>query len=61
MRLKNYFLMALGMLLSVPAFSAISIREAGGWLESCYVTFNLVDGASTYAVYYKVSGGEYLK
>ena len=61
MKLKNYFFMALGMLLSVPAFSAVSIREAGGWLESGYVTFDLVDGASTYAVYYKVSGGEYLK
>ena len=61
MKLKNYFFMALGMLLSVPAFSAVSIREAEGWLESGYVTFDLVDGASTYAVYYKVSGGEYLK
>ena len=50
------------MLATVPAFSAVAIREAGGWLESGYVTFGLTDGASTYAVYYQpASGGEYLK
>ena len=62
MKFKKLLTSALCMLATAPAFSSVSIREAGGWLESAYVTFDLTDGASTYAVYYQpASGGEYLK
>ncbi len=36
---------------------AVQITEAMGWLESAYVKFNLLEGASSYHVY--VKGGQY--
>lgn len=35
----------------------VNITEAKGWFESCYVKWDLLDGASTYRVYIK--GGNY--
>ena len=36
---------------------AVQIKEAKGWLESAYATFDLFEGAKTYNVY--VKGGQY--
>ena len=36
---------------------AVQITKARGWLESAFVTFNLLDGAKSYHVYIK--GGQY--
>lgn len=61
MKLRS-LLVTLALLMSISSFAAVTIDKVGGWFESGYVTFGLVDGASTYAVYYKTtSGSDYLK
>lgn len=53
-------LIALALLVSTLSSAAV-IKEVNGWFESGYLTWNVVDGASTYHVYYKSVGGTYLK
>ena len=38
---------------------ALTINETGGWLESAYVTFAPVEGATTYRVRIRPVNGEY--
>lgn len=40
--------------------ASVTIREYGGWFESGYVIWELVDGASSYQVYCRALGGEYV-
>jgi len=40
---------------------SVSIKEAKGWLESLYVTWTKVSGASSYTVEYQKSGGSWVK
>ena len=47
------------LLLTTSAFADVKIKEASGWFESAYVTWDLLDEAETYHVYYKPVGGEY--
>lgn len=47
--------------MSTTLSAAISVKEVGGWFESGYVTFSLVEEASTYNVYCKQVGGSYIK
>ena len=60
MKTKLYFLMATVLLVwgQIKA-QTLAVREVGGWFESGYVTWNLVEGASSYQVSYRISGGEY--
>ena len=60
MKTRLYVLMAT-VLLAWGQIKAqtLSIREVGGWFESGYVTWNLVEGASSYQVSYRISGDEY--
>lgn len=56
----NTILIALAMFVSTAfSASAITIKEAAGWFESGYVTWDLAEDAATYKVYYKAEGGEY--
>lgn len=59
MKLKTLLLFAFTLLVSMVSSAATSIKEVGGWFESGYITWNLVDGASTYHVYCKPVGGSY--
>ena len=60
MKTRLYVLMAT-VLLAWGQIKAqtLSIREVRGWFESGYVTWNLVEGASSYQVSYRISGDEY--
>ena len=46
-----------GISFSKAVKDQVVITEAKGWLESAYLTFNLLEGASSYNVY--VKGGQY--
>ena len=50
-------------LLCAPLFASAqtSIKECGGWFESGYATFELIDEAASYNAYCKAAGGEYIK
>lgn len=61
MKIKTLLLFVFTLLVSIASSAAVSIKEIGGWFESGYVTWNLVDGASTYHVYYKSVNGSYVK
>ena len=61
MKIKTLLLFVFTLLVSIVSSAAVSIKEIGGWFESGYVTWNLVDGASTYHVYYKSVNGSYVK
>ena len=39
--------------------AALTLKETGGWFESGYVTWELMEGASSYRVYYRIQDGEY--
>lgn len=52
-------LLVCALAFSVLASAAVSVKEVGGWFESGYVTWNLVDGADSYNVYCKAVDGEY--
>ena len=55
---KQLFLFALMLLASVYAFAqTITINESAGWLESAYVKWQPVSGATSYNVYF-TGGGE---
>ena len=54
---KQLFLLALMLLASVYAFAqTITINESAGWLESAYVKWQPVSGATSYNVYYTGGG-----
>lgn len=53
------FLITLILLVSTLASAAVSIKEVSGWFESGHLTWNLVNGASTYHIYCKPVGGSY--
>lgn len=57
--MKFRWLSLLLLLLTTSAFADVKIKEASGWFESAYVTWDLLDEAETYHVYYKPVGGEY--
>lgn len=61
MKIKTLLLFVFTLLVSIASSAAVSIKETGGWFESGYVTWNLVDGASTYHVYCKSVNGSYIK
>lgn len=44
------------LLLTTTKVSALTIIEEAGWLETAYVTWQPVEGASSYAVYYSGEG-----
>ena len=46
------------LIMPLPALPLI-LNEAGGWIESAYVTWTPVEGASTYRVMCRPTGGEY--
>ena len=46
------------LMMPLPALPLI-LNEAGGWIESAYVTWTSVEGASTYRVMCRPTGGEY--
>lgn len=48
------FLLLVSFFASLRA--AVVLQSEGGWLESCYVTWTPVDGATGYNVYYKPQG-----
>ena len=50
MKFKTLLLFAFALLMPMALSAATSIKEVGGWFESGYVTWNLVEGASTYSV-----------
>lgn len=39
--------------------AALTLKETGGWFESGYITWELMEGASSYRVYYRIQDGEY--
>lgn len=39
--------------------AALTLKETGGWFESGYVTWELMEEASSYRVYYRIQDGEY--
>ena len=61
--MMNTKLLLPALLLSVATFSPaqITIQDAGGWYESGYVTFSLVDDAASYHVYYQNGENDYQK
>ena len=61
MKFKTLLLFAFTLLMPMALSAATSIKEVGGWFESGYVTWNLVEGASTYSVYCKSVDGSYSK
>ena len=61
MKFKTLLLFAFALLMPMALSAATSIKEVGGWFESGYVTWNLVEGASTYSVYCKSVDGSYSK
>lgn len=44
------------LLLTTTKVSALTIIEEAGWLETAYATWQPVEGASSYAVYYSGEG-----
>ena len=57
---KNIFQLLCWILCLMPAqLFALTINETGGWLESAYVTFAPVEGATTYRVRIRPVNGEY--
>ena len=61
--MMNTKLLLPALLLSVATFSPAqtTIQDAGGWYESGYVTFSLVDDAASYHVYYQNGENDYQK
>ena len=61
--MMNTKLLLPALLLSVATFSPAqtTIQDAGGWYESGYVTFSLVDDAASYHVYYQNGENNYQK
>ena len=61
--MMNTKLLLPALLLSVSTFSPAqtTIQDAGGWYESGYVTFSLVDDAASYHVYYQNGENDYQK
>lgn len=59
MKLKTLLLFTLTLFVSMASSAATTIKEVGGWFESGYITWNLVEGASTYHVYCKPVDGSY--
>lgn len=58
--MKNKTLSLLMVLFTLSAtMQAITLKEAGGWFESGYVTWNPVEGASSYQVSYCTAEDEY--
>lgn len=58
--MKTKWLSLLAVLFTATtAFANISIKECGGWFESAYVTWDLLEDAESYNVYYRAEGGEY--
>lgn len=48
---KNCMLLLSAWLLTAMSAMALTVKEMGGWLESGYVTWELVEGAASYRVY----------
>ena len=46
---------------SFAASANVTIKEAKGWFESCFVSWTNEVGFESYNVYVKQSGGEYRK
>lgn len=44
--------------IAVQARAEVKIQSSGGWLESCYVTWQPVEGAFGYQVYYREDGSD---
>lgn len=61
MRFKTLLFFVFTLLVSITSSAAISIKEVAGWFESGYITWNLLEDASTYHVYCKPSSGSYAK
>lgn len=59
MKLKTLLLFTLTLFVSMASSAATTIKEVGGWFESGYITWDLVEGASTYHVYCKPVDGSY--
>ncbi len=58
--MKNKTLSLLMVLFTLSVtMQAITLKEAGGWFESGYVTWNPVEGASSYQVSYCTTEDEY--
>lgn len=51
--MKNLLSFLLLLSISSTLIASVSLQSEGGWLESCYVTWTPVDGATGYEVYYK--------
>ncbi len=47
------------LMTATSSFAGINIKETGGWFESAYVTWDLIEDAKSYHVYYRAEGGEY--
>ena len=48
------------LLCTVSLSASITINEASGWFESGYITWQPIEGAHTYHVYYSTKEGPYL-
>lgn len=59
-RIRVWLMCAFAILCIGVHAASVTIREYGGWFESGYVVWELVDGASSYQVYCRASGGEYV-
>ncbi len=61
MRKDIFKLWTIVVALMMPLQQALSltVNEAAGWLESAYVTWTPVEGAATYRVMYRSTGGVY--
>ncbi|HKJ43605.1 MAG TPA: T9SS type A sorting domain-containing protein [Sunxiuqinia sp.] len=53
--MKRILFLTLTVLISIVT-QALTITEAGGWLESAYVKWQPIDGADSYHVYYSGEG-----
>lgn len=59
MKNKTLSLLTVLFTLCATTIQAITLKETGGWFESGYITWELVEGASSYQVEYCTVGGEY--
>ena len=59
--MKTKLLALMLLLISVNATAKVTINEAQGWFESAFTTWNLIEGADNYHVYYKEASGEYIQ
>ncbi len=61
MKKSKLLVVALMLISSFSAGAALNIKEAEGWFESGYVTWDLMSDAKTYNVYYRENGGAYIQ